>query len=53
MLEKGFILKAILVKNFESTKGKANTQGIWRYRALSSDFYIFKHEYIFIFKKIK
>lgn len=52
-LEKGFLLKAILVKNFGDTKGKANQQGIWRYRALSSDFFIFKHEYIFVFKKVK
>lgn len=52
-IEKGFLLKAILVKNFGETKGKANQQGIWRYRAISSDFYIFKHEYIFIFKKVK
>lgn len=52
-LEKGFLLKAILVKNFGETKGKANQQGIWRYRAISSDFYIFKHEYIFVFKKVK
>lgn len=50
--ERGFILKAILVKNFDETKGKANKQGIWRYRALASDFYIFKHEYIFVFKKL-
>lgn len=52
-IERGFLLKAILVKNFGETKGKANQQGIWRYRALASDFYIFKHEYIFIFKKVK
>jgi hypothetical protein len=53
MIEKGFMLKAILVKNFGETKGKSNKQGIWRYRALASDFYIFKHEYIFVFKKLK
>ena len=52
-MQKGFLLKAILVKNFGDTKGKANQQGIWRYRALASDFYIFKHEYIFVFKKTK
>lgn len=52
-LERKFLLKAILVKNFGETKGKVNQQGIWRYRALSSDFYIFKHEYIFVFKKVK
>ncbi len=50
-IEKGFLLKAILVKNFGDTKGKANKQGIWRYRALASDFYVFKHEYILVFKK--
>lgn len=49
--ERQFILKAILVKNFNETKSKTNKQGIWRYRALASDFYIFKHEYIFVFKK--
>ncbi|MDO4731294.1 MAG: DNA methyltransferase, partial [Clostridia bacterium] len=53
MMEKDLLLKAILVKNFGETKGKSNKQGIWRYRALASDFYIFKHEYIFIFKKVK
>lgn len=52
-LEKGFLLKAILVKNFENTRGKSNQNALWRYRALASDFYIFKHEYIFIFKKVK
>ncbi|MFI3227203.1 MAG: DNA methyltransferase [Clostridia bacterium] len=52
-LEKGYLLKAILVKNFEDTKGKANQKAIWRYRALASDFFIFKHEYIFVFKKVK
>lgn len=52
-LDRGLLLKAILVKNFGQTKGKANQQAIWRYRALASDFYIFRHEYIFIFKKVK
>ncbi|MCQ2609611.1 MAG: DNA methyltransferase, partial [Lachnospiraceae bacterium] len=49
--KKGFLLKSIIVKNFGETKGKAGTQGIWRYRALANDFYIFRHEYILIFKK--
>lgn len=52
-LARGFKLKAILVKNFEDTKGKSNKKAIWRYRSLASDFYIFKHEYIFVFKKVK
>lgn len=50
---RGFKMKAILVKNFDETKGKANQKSIWRYRALANDFYLFKHEYIFIFKKTK
>ena len=53
MINRGLVLKAILVKNFGDTKGKANQQAIWRYRALASDFYIFKHEYIFLLKKCK
>lgn len=52
-LERKYKLKAILVKNFEETKGKANQKSLWRYRALASDFYIFKHEYILVFKKVK
>lgn len=51
-LERGFQQKAIIVKNFGETKGKQNQQGIWRYRALASDYSIFKHEYIFVFKKV-
>ena len=52
-VERGFLLKAILVKNFDKTKAKIGQSAIWRYRALASDFYQFDHEYIFIFKKIK
>ena len=51
-MEKNFLLKAVIVKNFGETKGKSNQQNLWRYRALKSDFYIFKHEYIFLLKKI-
>lgn len=47
----GFKLKSIIVKNMEWNRWKAGTWGIWRYRALNSDYYIFKHEYILIFKK--
>ena len=50
-LERGFILKAIIVKNFGDTEGKSNQQAIWRYRAMSADYYVFKHEYIMVFKK--
>jgi hypothetical protein len=51
VLKKGFSLKSIIVKNFEETFGKRNQKELWRYRALVSGFYIFKHEYIFVFKK--
>lgn len=50
-INKGFILKSTIVKNFEETKGKKNQKELWRYRALVGGFYIFKHEYIFLFKK--
>lgn len=44
-------LKAILVKNFNETKGKQNQQALWKYRALANNLYLFKHEYIFVFRK--
>lgn len=53
VLKRGYILKSIIVKNFEETKGKMNQKELWRYRALAGGFYVFKHEYIFLFKKSK
>ncbi|HOB27242.1 MAG TPA: DNA methyltransferase [Bacteroidales bacterium] len=53
VLKRGYILKSIIVKNFEETKGKMNQKELWRYRALAGGFYVFKHEYIFLFKKLK
>lgn len=47
----GLTLKSIIIKNMEGNRAKQNKEAIWKYRALSSDYYIFKHEYIFIFKK--
>lgn len=49
--KRGFQLKSIIVKNFEHTAAKRNQQELWKYRALLGGFYIFKHEYIFLFKK--
>lgn len=49
--QKGHLLKSIIVKNFDQTKGKQNQKALWRYRALAGGFYIFKHEYIFLFQK--
>ncbi len=48
---KNFILKSIVIKNFEETRAKRNQKELWRYRALVGGFYVFKHEYIFIFCK--
>ncbi|MFH0990978.1 MAG: DNA methyltransferase [bacterium] len=53
VLELGFSLKSIVIKNFEETLGKRNQKKLWRYRALAGGFYVFKHEYIFIFQKNK
>lgn len=44
-------MKGIVVKNIEGNRGKIGSQGIWKYRALNSDYFLFKHEYIFVFKK--
>ncbi|MDQ3801132.1 MAG: DNA adenine methylase [Acidobacteriota bacterium] len=44
-------LKGIIIKNIEGNRGKIGQNTIWKYRALSSDYFIFKHEYIFVFKK--
>jgi hypothetical protein len=49
--QRGFLLKSIVVKNFEDTTGKRTQKELWRYRALLGGFYIFKHEYILIFQK--
>ncbi len=48
---KRIILKSIIVKNFDGTRAKRNQKELWRYRALVGGFYVFKHEYILIFKK--
>jgi len=53
VMKRGYKLKSTIVKNFDTTKGKMNQKELWRYRALAGGFYIFKHEYIFLFKKEK
>ncbi len=52
LLNKGFKLKSTIIKNFDQTTAKRNQKELWRYRALAGGFYIFKHEYIFLFQKI-
>lgn len=53
MIKKNFKvkMKGIIVKNIEGNRGKLGAQNIWKYRAMKSDYYLFKHEYIFVFKK--
>lgn len=51
LLQRSLVLKSIAVKNFEETTGKRHQHELWRYRALAGGFYVFKHEYIFIFKR--
>ena len=51
VLKREFTLKSIVVKNFEDTTGKRNQKELWKYRALAGGFYVFKHEYIFVFRK--
>lgn len=52
ILKRGYKLKSIIVKNFEETRAKRHQKELWRYRALVGGFYVFKHEYILLFKKI-
>ena len=38
----GLTLKSIIIKNIEGNRAKQHKEAIWKYRALSSDYYIFK-----------
>ncbi len=51
VLKRGYLLKSVIIKNFEETRAKRNQKELWRYRALVGGFYIFKHEYIMLFRK--
>jgi 16S rRNA G966 N2-methylase RsmD len=51
VLNRGYLLKSVIVKNFEETRAKRDQKELWRYRALVGGFYIFKHEYVMLFKK--
>jgi hypothetical protein len=48
----GFALKAINVKEIlNNERGKGKNGNLWKYRALVGGFYLFKHEYVMIFRK--
>ena len=44
-------LKGIVVKDMVGNRGKIGAESLWRYRALKNGNFLFKHEYIFVFKK--
>lgn len=50
VMDQGCTLKSIVVKNLDRTRAKREQQALWRYRALVGGFYVFKHEYIFVFQ---
>lgn len=50
----GFITKAIIIKDMQGNeRAKGKTANLWRYRALAGGFYIFKHEYVMVFQKVR
>lgn len=44
-------LKGIVIKDMVGNRAKLGTEAIWRYRALKNGNFLFKHEYIFVFRK--
>ncbi len=46
----GLKLRGIIVKDIQNTRAKRSSESLWRYRALKSGFYVFKHEYVFVFR---
>ena len=46
-------LKGIIVKDMVGNRAKIGLNSLWRARALRSDYYLFKHEYIFVFRNLK
>lgn len=47
----GLTLKSIIVKDMLNNRAKRNLEHLWKYRALAHGFYIFRHEYILLFRK--
>ena len=45
-------LKGIVIKDVVGNRAKLGSENLWRYKALKSDFFLFKHEYVFVFRKI-
>jgi hypothetical protein len=51
VMQRGYRLKSIVVKDMQGNRAKRNLERIWRYRAMAGGFYIFKHEYVIFFQK--
>ena len=51
VMNHGFKLKSIVVKNIEENRGKRGQRALWRYRALMHGYYVFRHEYVMFFQK--
>jgi len=50
----GLTLRAINIKDIQGNeKGKGKNNNLWRYRALRNGLYVFKHEYVMLFRKNK
>ncbi|HEV8638770.1 MAG TPA: DNA methyltransferase [Chloroflexota bacterium] len=48
----GLALRAINVKDIQgNVRAKGQASNLWRYRALREGFYVFKHEYVMLFRK--
>ncbi len=47
----GLALKSIIIKNMVNNRAKRNKEHLWRVRAFTGGFYIFRHEYILLFQK--
>lgn len=47
----GLALKSIIIKNMVNNRAKRNKEHLWRFRAFTGGFYIFRHEYILLFQK--
>lgn len=43
-------LKGIVVKDIVGNRAKIGMESLWKYRALKNGNYLFKHEYLFVFK---
>lgn len=52
MRSSGLTLRAINIKDIQGNeKGKGKNNNLWRYRALRNGLYVFKHEYVMLFRK--